>query len=302
MIKIDRHTVLQVLGGLMNKPEFLNDTDKYRLELSDFPTSLDKYIYSAISNLYNEGEGANNIRSIDIINYLKGNDLAKNQLERENGEIYIQDCETAGEPQNFNYYYQRLKKLNLLRDIQSTGKSVEHIYTEDILNPNYNEINQRFDTMTVNDIINDLKMEINGYEKKFLLNHQIEETTAVDGIEDLIKNLKIAPEVGCQLQGDIFNTLCRGGRKGKLYLRSASSGAGKTRNMIGDACNIAYPIRFDRKKGKWVSTGSAEKVLYIMTEQDPAEIQTMILAYLTGYNEEIFLYGTYGEEELPRIK
>ena len=24
-------------------------------------------------------------------------------------------------------------------------KSVEHIYTEDILNPNYNEINQRFD-------------------------------------------------------------------------------------------------------------------------------------------------------------
>lgn len=302
MIKIDRHTVLQVLGGLMNKPEFLNDTDKYRLELSDFPTSLDKYIYSAISNLYNEGEGANNIRSIDIINYLKGNDLAKNQLEQENGEVYIQDCETAGEPQNFNYYYQRLKKLNLLRDIQSTGKSIEHIYTEDILNPNYNEINQRFDTMTVNDIINDLKMEINGYEKKFLLNHQIEETTAVDGIEDLIKNLKTAPEVGCQLQGDIFNTLCRGGRKGKLYLRSASSGAGKTRNMIGDACNIAYPIRFDRKKGKWVSTGSAEKVLYIMTEQDPAEIQTMILAYLTGYNEEIFLYGTYGEEELPRIQ
>ena len=197
MIKIDRHTVLQVLGGLMNKPELLNDTDKYRLELSDFPTSLDKYIYSAISNLYNEGEGANNIRSIDIINYLKGNDLAKNQLEQENGEVYIQDCETAGEPQNFNYYYQRLKKLNLLRDIQSTGKSVEHIYTEDILNPNYNEINQKFDTMTVNDIINELKMEINEYEKKFLLNHQIEETTAVDGIEDLIKNLKTAPEVGC---------------------------------------------------------------------------------------------------------
>ena len=72
--------------------------------------------------------------------------------------------------------------------------------------------------------------------------------------------------------------------------------------MIGDACNIVYPIPLDRKKRKWVSTGSAEKVLYIMTEQDPAEIQTMILAYLTGYNEEIFLYGTYGEEELPRIQ
>jgi len=72
--------------------------------------------------------------------------------------------------------------------------------------------------------------------------------------------------------------------------------------MVGDACNIAYPIRFDRKKNKWISTGSCEKVLYVMTEQDPDEIKTMILAYLTGYNEEIFLYGTYGEKEMPRIK
>ena len=39
-----------------------------------------------------------------------------------------------------------------------------------------------------------------------------------------------------------------------------------------------------------------------MTEQDPEEIKTMVLSYLTGYNEEIFLYGTYGEKEMPRIK
>ena len=38
-----------------------------------------------------------------------------------------------------------------------------------------------------------------------------------------------------------------------------------------------------------------------MTEQDPAEIQTMILAYLTGYNEEMFLYGTFREEHMDRI-
>lgn len=197
MIKIDRHTILQVLGGLMNKPELLNDIDKYRIELSDFPTSLDKFIFSAINNLYNSGDGANNIRAIDVINYLKANDLARNQLEKENGEAYIQDCEVAGEPQNFNYYYQRLKKLNLIRDIQSTGKSVENIYTEDILNPNYTQINEKFDRMTVNDIINELKMEISHYEKKFLLANQVEETTAVDGIEDLVKNLKVAPEIGC---------------------------------------------------------------------------------------------------------
>jgi hypothetical protein len=71
--------------------------------------------------------------------------------------------------------------------------------------------------------------------------------------------------------------------------------------MVGDACNIAYPIRFEPKYNKWIATGTPEKVLYIMTEQDPAEIQTMILAYLTGYNEEIFLYGTYDDRHMERI-
>lgn len=156
--------------------------------------------------------------------------------------------------------------------------------------------------MTLEDILNQLRMEVDAYESKYILNTVMEESKATDGIDQLITDLKVKPEVGCKLQGDIINTVCRGGRKGKLYLRSAGSGVGKTRSMVGDACSIAYPIRFDRKQQRWVSTGSAEKVLYIMTEQDPAEIQTMILAYLTGYNEEIFLYGTYGEKEMPRIQ
>lgn len=286
----------------MNHPEFLNDIDKYRFELSDFPTSLDKFIFSAINNLYNSGDGANNIRSVDVINYLKNNVSAASLLEKENGETFLQDCETAGDPANFKYYYHKLKKLNFVRDLQKSGRPMDEIYCEDILNPKYAEINERFEQMTVEDILNMLKMEINGYESKFVLKSVVEESKATDGIEQLIISLKEKPEIGCQLQGKIINTITRGGRKGKFYLRSAGSGVGKTRSMVGDACNIAYPIRFDRKKNKWVSTGSCEKVLYVMTEQDPAEIQTMILAYLTGYNEEIFLYGTYGDKEMPRIQ
>ena len=286
----------------MNHPEFLNDIDKYRFELSDFPTSLDKFIFSAINNLYNSGDGANNIRSVDVINYLKNNASAASLLEKENGETFLQDCETAGDPANFKYYYHKLKKLNFVRDLQKSGRPMDEIYCEDILNPKYAEINERFEQMTVEDILNMLKMEINGYESKFVLKSVVEESKATDGIEQLIISLKEKPEIGCQLQGKIINTITRGGRKGKFYLRSAGSGVGKTRSMVGDACNIAYPIRFDRKKNKWVSTGSCEKVLYVMTEQDPAEIQTMILAYLTGYNEEIFLYGTYGDKEMPRIQ
>ena len=228
MIKIDRHTVIQILGGLMNRPDFLNDVDKYRFELTDFPTSLDKFIFSAINNLYNNGDGASNIRSVDIINYLKGNALAAELMEKENGEVYLQDCETAGEPANFNYYYNKFKKLNFLKDLQKdSGRDISDIYCEDILNPNYAEINERFERMSVEDILNKLKMELNSYESKFVLKSVVEELKAVDGIEQLIIDLQQKPEIGCKLQGDIINSITRGGRKGKLYIRSAGSGVGK---------------------------------------------------------------------------
>lgn len=300
MIQIDRHTIIQVLGGLMNHPDLLNETDKYNLAPEDFPNSLDKYGFSAIYNLY--ADGANKIHAVDVISLLQENLVAKNLIEKENGVTFFQDCEVNSDEGNFNFYYNRLKKLNLLREIQLTGRDTNDIFCENPLDDNYVEINEKFQKMSVNDIVNVLKGEVANFENKYSYNNLVEESYAADDILELIDEWRKTPEIGYQLQGDIFNTVCRGGRRGKLYLRSAPSSGGKSRQMVGDACNIAYPIRYDRNKGEWISTGSCEKVLYIMTEQDPEEIKTMILAYLTGYNEEIFLYGTYGEEEMPRIK
>lgn len=300
MIQIDRHTIIQVLGGLMNHPDLLNETDRYNLAPEDFPNSLDKYGFSAIYNLY--ADGANKIHAVDVISLLQENLVAKNLIEKENGVTFFQDCEVNSDEGNFNFYYNRLKKLNLLREIQLTGRDTNDIFCENPLDDNYVKINERFQKMSVNDIVNVLKGEVANFENKYSYNNLVEESYAADDILELIDEWQKTPEIGYQLQGDIFNTVCRGGRRGKLYLRSAPSSGGKSRQMVGDACNIAYPIRYDRNKGEWVSTGSCEKVLYIMTEQDPEEIKTMILAYLTGYNEEIFLYGTYGEEEMPRIK
>lgn len=300
MIQIDRHTIIQVLGGLMNHPDLLNETDKYNLAPEDFPNSLDKYGFSAIYNLY--ADGANKIHAVDVISLLQENLVAKNLIEKENGVTFFQDCEVNSDEGNFNFYYNRLKKLNLLREIQLTGRDTNDIFCENPLDDNYVEINEKFQKMSVNDIVNILKGEVASFENKYSYNNLVEESYAADDILELINEWRKTPEIGYQLQGDIFNTVCRGGRRGKLYLRSAPSSGGKSRQMVGDACNIAYPIRYDRNKREWVSTGSCEKVLYIMTEQDPEEIKTMILAYLTGYNEEIFLYGTYGEEEMPRIK
>ena len=283
----------------MCRPELLSDVDKYQLEPTDFSQQLDKMIFSAIYNLF--AGGAERIHTIDVDTYLQTNEVAKSLLEKNNGLAFIQDCEDLADPANFQLYYNKLKKINLLRDLQKNGRDISPFYCEDPLNEKYAEINERFEKMTATDIFNSLRGELADLENKYVINSVVEESNAATGIRELIKNLKETPEIGVHLQGEIFNTVCRGGRKGKLYLRSAGSGVGKTRSMVGDACQIAYPVRYDTKYQKWVYTGEPEKVLYVMTEQDPAEIQTMILAYLTGYNEDMFLYGTYKEEHMDRI-
>lgn len=299
MITPDRKTIIQIFGSLMCRPSLLSDIDKYQLEPNDFPFQLDRFIFSAIYNLYIGG--AESIHTIDIDTYLQDNALAKDLIEKENGIQFLQDCENFSDVNNFSYYYKKLKKINLLRELEKQGKDISQFYCEDSLNPDYIKINSNFEKLTTDEIVNKLKGEIAALENKYVLNSTIEEDIAFNGIKDLIKELQDAPEIGVRLQGDIFNTISRGGRKGKLYLRSASSGTGKTRSMVGDACNIAYPIRYEPAYGKWISTGMPEKVLYVATEQELSEIKTMILAYLTGYNEEIFLYGTFGEEHKERI-
>lgn len=283
----------------MNKPELLSETDKYFLEPGDFTQQLDKFIFSAIYNLY--VNGAEKIHAVDVDNYLQQNSLAKQLLEKENGIGLLQDCEIESEVSNFNYYYNKLKKFNLIRELQLSKDDIDKIYCEDVLNERYTEINNKFERMQAVDVVNILKSKIANIENRYVLNNIAEESRPADSIRQRLKEWKEKPEIGCMLQGEIFNTITRGGRKGKLYIRSAGSGVGKTRSMVGDACHIAYPIRYDPRVGKWVSTGSCEKVLYVMTEQDTEEIDTMIMAYLTGYNEDVFTYGTFDEND-PRIQ
>lgn len=225
MIVADRNTIIQVLGSLMNKPELLSDTDKYLLEPMDFSQQLDRFIFSAIYNLY--VGGAEKIHTVDIDNYLNSNVLAKELIEKENGLQFLQDCEEYGDYSNFSYYYNKLKKINLLRDLSKNNYDISDFYCEDPLSDNYYAINEKFENMTINDILNKIKGTYVNLESKYAFNTVVEESSPADDIEELIEELKIKPEVGVRLQGEIYNTIVRGGRKKTVYLRSASSGIGK---------------------------------------------------------------------------
>ena len=294
LVDLDKNTILQILGSLMKNPSILSESERYFLSPQDFTNSFERYIFAAISNLYHNG--AQKINVVDIDKYLSEHEAIYNSFVKNNGIEYLMDAEDISSAENFDFYYNKLKKYNAIKDLKVMGYDTSHIYPEGLLDDK-EELLERFEKMTVKDIFNTVKMKFSKVENKYSTNGDIEIIKADKGIATLIKQLKNAPEVGINFQGDIFNTVVRGARKGKFYIRSGGTGTGKTRSMVGDACYMAYPIRYDMENKKWIYSGNNEKVLYIGTEQKYDEIQTMILAYLSGINEEKILLGYYNEEE-----
>lgn len=294
-MNLDKNTILQIFGSLMKNPLLLSEVDKYSLTPQDFSTNFEKYIFAAISNLYQNG--AERISVVDIDNYLVSHESVYEVFTENNGIEYLNDAEELSTLENFNYYYNKLKKYNAIRDLKIMGFNTNKIYPENLLEENREDKLNEFEQMSVQDIFNSVKADIAKTESKYAKKSNTQTLKANDGVRNLIKKLKTVPEIGVNCQGEIFNTVVRGARKGKFYIRSGGTGTGKTRSMVGDACYIAYPIRYNSKREEWENTGSCEKVLYIGTEQKPDEIQTMILAYLTDINEEKILYGNYSEKE-----
>lgn len=125
--------------------------------------------------------------------------------------------------------------------------------------------------MSLNGIAQRVTEEIDAIRYKYVDNEYDEIFKAGFEIRDLIENLKENPEVGVPLYGNLINTVTRGARLTKFYLRSAPTGMGKSRSMIADACYIGCNMIYDKNFG-WLHNGIAEPVLYITTEQKLDEV------------------------------
>lgn len=296
----NKQIILQVFGCLMKDPLLLSDINNYHFDPSDFNSSFEKQIFGAIYNIY--VGGATRINPVDIDVYLQTHEALYPTFLKNNGLEFLQDAEALSEESNFNYYYTTMKKYNAIRDLKREGFDISSIYPEDNLADNAEDLLQKFDRYRLEDIFDIIRENFTRIESKYGAGTNTTQISAIDGISSLLEQLKESPEIGASCQGTYFNTAVRGARRGKYYLRSAGTGVGKTRSMVGDACHIAYPIRYHTTHHAWEVEGNCQKILYISTEQEVEEIQTLILAYLTGINEEKILYGRYSQEEYEIIQ
>ena len=297
---VDTTAVMQVIGCVYNNPKILEYTDKYSIVDEDFSDTFHKTVFGAIYKIHELG--ANKITLESLSDFFATRPKSAAVYKQGKGEEWLLRISENCMPSAFDYYYGRLKKFSLLRAYDNCGVDVSDIYDPDnILDTKKKQMQEDLlDNASLEDIANKVDEKIEAIRYQYVDESFGEAQQAAEGIFELIEKFKEHPDVGVPLYGPLINTVTRGARLKKFYLRSAATGIGKTRSMIADCCYIGCNKIYDENFG-WIGSGPAEPVLFITTEQELEEIQTMMLAFLSNVNEEHILNGEYGDGEEERV-
>jgi len=297
---VDNTAIVQVIGAIYMNPKLLDLTDKYIITDQDFENQFHRIVFGAIYKIHELG--ATKITIENISDFLSDRPKYEAIYKQNKGNEWILKIIDNCNLLSFDYYYSRLKKFSLLRAYDNYGINVTDIYDPDnILDTKLKQKQEEWlDNASLDDIANLVDTKISNIRLQYVDDAFGDAVSAGNGIDELINKFKEHPEVGVPLYGTLINTVTRGARLKKFYLRSAPTGVGKTRSMIADACYIGCNKIYDDTFG-WIKNGVSEPVLYITTEQEIEEIQTMMLAFLANVNEEHIINGKYEGDEEDRI-
>lgn len=295
----DSNSVMYVLGALLKDPHLLHET-KYILTDADF-LGLHKTLFVAIYNLSAEGFTFINPQDIDV--YLKQYPLKYESYKKDGGLDYLLNIsnlvEMKMDPGQFDYYYERTKKFTILRDFSKNGIDTKQFYDPDIDILKVEEQNVKFNKLEIPDIFNKIREKVAVVEDHNISKSNVKAKKIGEGLTNLMDSLKSGQEIGYPLDGELFNFVAKGARLGKLYMYSAPTGHGKTRFLVGNACALSLPYILN---GEIIIKEGLKKVVFIATEMDPEEIQTLVLAFVSGVDEDKILNNTYNMAEEKLIQ
>jgi len=297
---IDNTACLQVIGGIYNNPSLIDD-DKLFFNEDDFTEKFHKIIFGSIYNLYLLGAKEITINTIE--DYLKDKPKSYAIYQANKGAEWLNKVSSVVQVSTFQYYYQRMKKMTLLRMYNKSGVDLSWLYDVDnILDIQKKEKQEEWlDNTSLEKIADLVDTKINEVRAKYVNDDYSVSVQAGTGITSLLEKFKKSPEFGVPLYGKLINTITRGARLGKFYLQSAGTGVGKSRSMVANSCYIACSEMYDVDNNEWIKIGSKEPTLFITTEQDEEEIQTMMIAFIAGVDEELIIKGIYTDETWARV-
>ena len=299
---VDVPACMQVIGSVYTNPDLL-DNPNYRFNEQDFVEEFHKILFGSVYNLHLLGAKEIDVNTIE--DYLEQRPKSYAVYKLNNGAEYLKELQASTQLTAFDYYYRRMKKFTLLRMYkEQAGLDVSWLYDiNNILDQKKKQAQEDWlDNTSIDKIADLVDNRIEQIKMKYINQSENDYLQAGEGAEALIEELMKYPEIGYPLFGDLRNSIFRGARLGKVYLRSAATGIGKTRSMIADVCTIGCGELYDVKTGEWEKNGTKEPCIFVTTEQQIDEVQTMMLAFISSVNEDHILNNNYYEGELDRVQ
>ena len=242
-------------------------------------------IWGAIVNIAKKGN-VKKITPIDIENEISQFNTAISLWKNNDGWGYIESAidMSSDKTMNIGKYYDDVRKYSIVRNAaESLKMDISFLYDE-----NDDEKLEAFNRLTSMDVLNAINNKFMDFKSmwknRFSDNYSFK---VGDGITNRLNEHKEQQNVyGYPFQSRYLTTVYRGMRPKKYILRSSVSGGGKTRNSLADGCNMVSDRIYDWNKKEWISTGDSQPVLFISTELEKEEIQDIILAHVSGIEQE----------------
>ena len=223
---VDIAAIVQVIGNIYQTPALL-DNDNYTFIEEDFTEEFHKVLFGSIYNLHALGAKEINLNAIE--DYLNQRPKSLGIYKANKGPEYLTKISKETQLATFDYYYQRMKKMTLLRMYDNIGMNLSWLYDVDNIFDTKKKQAQEdwLDNNSLDDIADLIDKKITDVKLKYINNVEDNYAQAGDGVLDLIERLKKNPELGYPLYGPFINTVTRGARLKKFYLRSAATGVRK---------------------------------------------------------------------------
>ena len=285
-----------LLGILMNDSSKILD-DKYPLDKDDFECVLfQKIIYSCIYNL--AIKGVKRFGGMEIAEFLSDYPTQEQIFKDNDGLNYIETIVelTKDKVDNFEYYWNSVRKHSLLREYDKQGFDISWIWNKEESDyKNEEELNR----YTIDDIVSHYNIISSDIIKQFNVNKQYEEYKAGTDFAKTKEIFKETPLLGNSFQSEYLNDIFNG-----IYgfiIRVSKSGGGKSVLSIGDLCKCTITEYWDSEIGEWVKNKSRVGAgLFINTEMELRnQLDPLIIGWISGVDRGHIIKGRYekGEEE-----
>ena len=251
-----------LVGSIYKKPDLLIESGHNIRSKYDFLDEVTKFFYDNAEIMYQTR--TQEVNRSTISTYMAEEQERLNLYKKYGGWKTISDWMNLAVVDNFQNYFEVLKKYSLLREYQRNGFGIEKI----IKHP-------KFEMFSAIDIYRLIRSKADRIHTVILTNEEAEILN--NNIKTTLLHCMETPDLGIPLPFPIMNDSIRGLKRGSVMAVGMLSNAGKSRYMTKIIANITLVLK--------------EKVLVLLNEMSVDEIRYALITTIINNPEFQQLHG-----------